>query len=128
MKMLLSKFYMTKERENFRKVIETEYNKPLAITKKDYEDLKNSIKCWIYKKSIWKDNVKVKDHDHITGKNWRSVLQECNLNLIPIKKISAVFYNLKNYINISPKIIGFSIISALLLNNLKRKKLNWDFH
>ena len=52
MKMLLSKFYMTKERENFREVIETEYNKPLAMTKKDYEDLKISTKYWIYKKSI----------------------------------------------------------------------------
>lgn len=45
---------MTKERENFCKVIETEYNKPLAMTKKDYEDLKNSTKYGFTKKAYEK--------------------------------------------------------------------------
>lgn len=46
---------------------------------KDHEDFKNSVKCWIFKKSYEKGELKVKDYDHISGKYWGSVHQECNL-------------------------------------------------
>ena len=43
---------MIKESENCSKVIDTEFNKPLAINKNDHEDFNDSSKCWIFKKSI----------------------------------------------------------------------------
>ena len=38
------------------------------MSKKDQEDFNNSTKCWICKKAYEEDEVKVKDHNHITGK------------------------------------------------------------
>ena len=43
-------------------------NKPLVMTKEDHKCFKNSTKCWICKKAYEEGKVKVKDHDHITGK------------------------------------------------------------
>ena len=56
------------------------------MTKKDHEDLKNPTKCWICKNTYKKGDVKVKDHDRITGKYRGSKHQECNLNLRLNKK------------------------------------------
>ena len=52
----------------YSKVTEIEFNKPLVITKKDHKDFKNFAKCWICKKVYKEDEVKVKDHNHITEK------------------------------------------------------------
>ena len=41
--------------------------------------------------------VKLKDHDHITGKYRGSAYQKCNLNLSLSKKIADSFHNLQNY-------------------------------
>ena len=60
---------MIKESEYCSEVIETKFNKPLFVTKKDHEDFKNSIQGWICKKTCKKGEVKVKDHDHFTGKH-----------------------------------------------------------
>ena len=48
--------------------MEREFNKPLVMTKKDYEEFEKFIKCWIYINPFKKDDVKVNVHDHITGK------------------------------------------------------------
>ena len=51
------------------KIIETEFNKPIFLTKEDYKDFGNStIKRWICKKEFEEGEVIVKDHDYITGK------------------------------------------------------------
>ena len=44
------------------------FNKPLVMTKENYEELKIFTKSWINKTRYKKKNVKVKDHFHITGK------------------------------------------------------------
>ena len=59
---------MINESEYCSKVIETEFNKSLVMSEKDYEDFKNSAKCWISKKAYEKDEMKVKYQDSITGK------------------------------------------------------------
>ena len=41
--------------------------------------------------------MKVKDHDHVTGKYRGSAYQGCNLNLSLSKKVPVVFHNLQNY-------------------------------
>ena len=38
------------------------------MTKRGREDFDNSAKCWIGKKHE-QDEVKINDHDHVTGKN-----------------------------------------------------------
>ena len=47
---------MIKESKSFSKIIETEFNNLLAMTKNDDENFKNHTEI----------KVKVKDHDHIT--------------------------------------------------------------
>ena len=42
---------------------ESKFNKPLVMSKKDYEDCKKSTKCQICKKAYKEDEKKVKDHD-----------------------------------------------------------------
>ena len=49
---------MVKDSEHFSKVIKTERNKPLIMTKKDHEGLKNSTKRWIYIKTYEEGKVK----------------------------------------------------------------------
>ena len=51
------------------------------MTEKNHEDFKNPTKRWICKKIYEEVEVKVKDHNHVTGKYRGSAHQECNLNL-----------------------------------------------
>ena len=53
-----------KESEYCSKVIETDFSKTLVMIK----DFDNSAMCWICTKAYEKDNLKVKDHDHVIGK------------------------------------------------------------
>ena len=48
-------------------MMKKDFNKELVKTKKDDEDLKKSTKCSI-SDSLYDDDVKVRDHCHITGK------------------------------------------------------------
>ena len=45
---------MIKESEYCFKVIETEFNKPLAMSEKDHGNLNNSTNCWVCKKHMKK--------------------------------------------------------------------------
>ena len=54
------------------------------------------IKCWIFKKEYEEGEVKVKDHNYITGKYGGSVQRNRNINLRLIKKIPLIFHNLQN--------------------------------
>ena len=42
------------------------FNKELVMTKEDNEDFKNSAKCWICDNDYVDNDIKVKDHCHIT--------------------------------------------------------------
>ena len=41
--------------------------------------------------------MKIKNHDHVTGKYRQSEIQERNLNLSLSKKMPHVFHNVQNY-------------------------------
>ena len=73
------------------------FNKEFGITEEDNEDFKNSIKCWICDNGFIDNDVKVRDHCHITEKYRRSTHRDCNINLKLNKKSSAVFCNIKFY-------------------------------
>ena len=44
------------------------FNKELVMTKEDNEDFKKFTKYWICDNDYVDDDVKVRDHCHITGK------------------------------------------------------------
>ena len=70
------------------------------MTEQNKIDYENATKCWICKQETTKNNPKVRDHCHFTGKYRGAAHKSCNLKL-KIKsgktKIPVVFHNLKGY-------------------------------
>ena len=54
-----------------------------------------SNSCWICEKRIDKDDKKVRDQCHITGKFRGATHWRCNINLQLTKKFSIIVHNLK---------------------------------
>ena len=67
------------------------------MTKKDNEDFENSPTYWIFHNDYIGNDVKVRDHCHVTGKYRGSAHRDCNINVKLNHKIPVVFHNLKNY-------------------------------
>ena len=65
----------------------------------------------ICEKAYKEGEVKVKDHDNITGKYWGSVYQECNLNLSLGKKSLLYFIICKTMI----QILSFKKLENIIL-------------
>ena len=78
-------------------VMEKHFNKKLVMTKEDNEGFKDSIKRWICDVDYINNNVKVRDHCHITGKYRYSGDRDCAINLKLNHKIPVVFHSLKYY-------------------------------
>ena len=51
------------------------------MTKEDNEDFKNSTKCQICDNDYIDNDVKVKNHCHITAKHRGSAHKDCNISL-----------------------------------------------
>ena len=77
--------------------MEKHFKKELVMVKKDKEDFGNSTKRQICDNDYIDNDVKVRDHCHITKKNRGSAHGDFNVNVKLNYKISVVFYNLKNY-------------------------------
>ena len=88
---------MIEESKYCSEVMKKHFNKELVMTKEDNEDFKNSTKCWICDNDYVDNDVKVRDHCHITGKYRGSAHRDCNINVKLNHKIPVVFHNLKNY-------------------------------
>ena len=71
-------------------------NEELVMDKEDNEDLENSTKCWICDNDYINNDIKVRDHCHISRKHRRSAHKDCNINLKLNWKIPVVFHILKN--------------------------------
>ena len=83
-----------------KKVIRKHFNKPLKMTKYDEEEFQKAKACHICDKQYTDDDIRVRDHCHITGKYRGSAHQDCNLKLKvdPDKiKIPVIFHNLRGY-------------------------------
>jgi len=83
---------MLEEVKYRKKIMKKEFNKPLRMTKDD--------ECYICNKKYTNEDIKVRDHCHITGKYRGSAHQECNLKLRvnPEEiKIPVIFHNLRGY-------------------------------
>ena len=83
-----------------KKKMKKEFNKPLRMMKEDEEEFQKANKCHICNKKYTNEDIKVRDHCHITGKYRGSAHQECNLKLgvNPEEiKIPVIFHNLRGY-------------------------------
>ena len=91
---------MLEEVKYCKKVIVKEFNKPLRMTKDDKEKFKKPMNVIFAIKKYTNEDIKVRDHCHITGKYRGSAHQECNLKLrVNPKelKIPVIFHNLRGY-------------------------------
>ena len=91
---------MLEEVKYCKKRMKKEFNKPLRMTKEDEEEFQKGNECHICNKKYTNEDIKVRDHCHITGKYRGSAHQDCNLKL-RIKpeeiKIPVIFHNLRGY-------------------------------
>ena len=92
--------YMLDEVKYCKRIIKKEFNKPLNMTKENEEEFQKADECYICNKKYTNQDIRVRDHCHITGKYRGSAHQECNLQLKlnPDKiKIPVIFHNLRGY-------------------------------
>ena len=74
------------------------YIKPLQLSIDEEQIFKKALNCHICEQTFEKvDDIKVRDHCHITGKFRGAAHMSCNLNYKIKMFIPVVFHNLKNY-------------------------------
>ena len=88
---------MIKERKSSSDVMKKNFDKEVVMTKEDNEDFKKSTKCWICDNDYVDNDVKVRDHCHITGQYTGSMHRGYNFNLKLNQKIPVAFFNLRKY-------------------------------
>ena len=103
-------------------VMKKHFNKELVMTKKDNEDFENSATYWIFNNDYIDNDVKVRDHCHVTGKYRGSAHRDCNINVKLNHKIPVVFRNLKNYDShlIMQKLGKFNLKINVVPNGLEK--------
>ena len=67
------------------------FNKEFSMEREDGEELENSTKCRICDISYIEDDVKVRNHCHITVKYRNSAHKDCNINVKLNHKLPVVF-------------------------------------
>ena len=55
------------EEVNYCKIVEDEFNKPLIMKTDDEEEFKRAKECYICNIQYTEDDIRVRDHCHITG-------------------------------------------------------------
>ena len=78
-------------------VVDNHFTKPLEMTNEDKESFQRAKECHICKIHYNTDDVRARDHCHVTGKYRGSAHEKCNLNFQLTDKIPVVFHNLKGY-------------------------------
>ena len=113
---------MIEKSEYCTDVMKKYFSKELVMTKKDNKDFKNYFSCWIYDNDYVDNEVKVRDHCHITGKYRGSAHRDCNINLNLNQKISVVFSQPKNYDShlIMQEIRKFNLKINVIPNGLEK--------
>ena len=103
-------------------VMKKHFNKKLVMTKKDNQDFENSTKCSICDNDYIDNDVKVRDHYHITGKYRGSAQRVCNTNVKLNQRIPVIFHNLKNYDShlIMKELGKFDLIVNVISNGLEK--------
>ena len=113
---------MIKESKYCSDMMKNKFKKELVMTKGDNENVENSFKCRICDNDYVDNDVKVRDHCHITGKYTGFAHRDCNINLRLNHKSPVVFHNLKNYDShlIMQKIGKFNLKISIIPNGLEK--------
>ena len=91
---------MLEEVKYCKKTMKKCFNKPLKMTSDDVDAFEKATECHICNKQYTSEDIRVRDHCHITGKFRGSAHQDCNLKLRlnPDEiKIPVIFHNLRGY-------------------------------
>ena len=85
---------------------------------------KDSTKCWICDNNDIDNDVKVRDHCHITGIYRSSAHRDCNIDLKLNHKIPVLFHSRKNYDShlIMKELRKFNLKINVILNGLEKYK------
>ena len=89
-----------KEEEYCRDIIQSKFNKPLRMSPDEEQMFKAAEVCHICKTQYQGNDIRVRDHCHITGKYRGSAHQDCSLKLrVDFKtyKLPVIFHNLRGY-------------------------------
>ena len=70
---------------------------PLKMSEQDWKLFLESSKCHICGKEVKENELRVRDHEHSSGKFRGLAHVDCNLRFKKTKRIPIVFHNLKNY-------------------------------
>ena len=87
--------WIFEQQKQTNEIITNHFNKKLKTTIEDEENYQNSQDYWICNKKIIKNNDKVRDQCHITGKYTGSTHRECNSKLKISKNLPIIFHNLE---------------------------------
>ena len=71
--------------------------KPLNLTKNEEDIFQSSKHCHICEEELMDDQIRVRDHDHLTGAFRGAAHTWCNINYRYTSKLPIVFHNLKNF-------------------------------
>ena len=96
---------MLNEVQYCEKIIKTKFKKPLKMSSEDLssedEQHYNAAKeCHISGKIYTNNDIRVRDHCHVTGQYRGSAHQDCNLKLRikpKVFKLPVIFHNLRGY-------------------------------
>ena len=94
--------------EDIKKINEIPKKKKMIMRETVSRDFRDATKCWICNGSLLptlrvkvhlrkKNEKKVRDHCHFTGKYRKAAHNNCNLNYKKPKLTPVVFHNLQNY-------------------------------
>ena len=99
--------------------MEEYFNKNLIMTEDEENLFQKSNNCWICKKIINKDEEKVRDHCHVTGKFRGAAYESCNLNFQLTKKVPVIFHNLIGYDSLN-ELDKFDVKIKVIPNELEK--------
>ena len=91
---------MIEEVEWCKSIMKKHFNKPLVMTEENKLDFESANYCHICKNRYSEEDIRVRDHCHITGNYRGSAHQDCNLKLriSPTNiQIPVFFHNLRGY-------------------------------
>merc|ERR1711911_488777 len=88
---------MLEEVNYCNKIKEEHFKKDMIMTKADEMDFETADRCHICNKEYTHQDVRVRDHCHVTGKYRGSAHQDCNINYRITDKIPVFFHNLRGY-------------------------------
>ena len=71
--------------------------KPIQMTEQDWKDFINEPTCHICDMNFENDSLRVRDHEHYSGRFRGAAHPNCNIKYRSSKKIPIVIHNLKNY-------------------------------